>query len=66
MLKKMRINGEAKILTMTLDLLEAGFTGDVDVAVGPKALVILKPGAKHKDVIESLRMTITELELEQK
>ncbi len=63
MIKKMKINEDAKIMTITVDLIDAGYKGEVEAIVGASTIAIIKPGTSMADAIQSLKLTLAEMEL---
>lgn len=61
MLKVLKINPDAKIMHVPTDLLDAGFTGDIDSVIGAVTVVLIKPGARMEDAIASLEATLAEM-----
>lgn len=41
-----------------------GFSGNTDLIVGPRTLIIVKPGTSDADIIKSLELTIEGIRLD--
>jgi len=63
MKRKLRINPEARILTIPKEIVEEGFTGDVDAYANAKTLTIVHPEASLGEVKRSLEIVLQDINL---
>ena len=61
---KIQINPGASVAYIPGHLLKDGFTGECDYQQVGSALVVTKPGATSKQMRESLRLCILELQIQ--
>jgi len=65
MLRKIRINPEARIATIPKELIDQGFAGDVDGYANAVTLTLVKPGADLAAVKRSLQIVLEDIALRQ-
>lgn len=63
MKRKLRINPEARILTIPKEIVEEGFTGNVDAYANAKTLTIVHPEASLEEVKRSLEIVLQDINL---
>ena len=66
MKRKMVINENSQLAYIADDLIEEGYTGEIDVLANFNTVTLLRPGSSINDQIASLELVIKDLVLRQK
>ena len=66
MKRKIRINPKARIAYISKDLIDQGFTDEVDAFANTVTLTIIKPGALLDEIKHDLEIVLKDVEFRQK
>ena len=66
MKKKLRVNAKARILHVPKDLVDDGFTGEIDCYTNSYTLVLTKKGSSLVDIADSLQIVLMDIQMRQR